>query len=660
MEFPIRLWMGIVVGWRNRMLVIEDDGYIIKRVKKKNIFSKFNSIKFSLNNANIIDVPPKKHKNITEEDLEIVIETLEYKNNIKAVSRQDKVAIMNKLNDVIKDITEKNAFSSEYQKYQNEILKQSQTKFPFDYVTIRLTHFQNLFLEMNKKLDTLKTLIHEKNIKNKQEDFLTVHSNLVIIKEEMKKQFDDLIEKVYNYHEEMEGNTHPVNQINSISSGNLINEAIQENPTDIDSISVSSDDETGKNEMRFSFDPKDFVSPLYNYPARTSLSKEIKCGSNMIKEFIKAMSGRKSSLPIYFNEPISMLQKQCERFYFIDQLTKAANETKRENQLLHISAFIIGEIFLNIGRFLKPFNPILGETYEFFDNSKHFRYFSEQVSHNPPISAYIGETDQFVMFGDTRATTSFKLLKGCLEVEFGNKTHLLLKTTNDYYTFNKPSVLMKGFIRQPIYSDYIGEIVIQNSMCSACKCVLTFYEGNNKKPLGSFDGKIFDNDGTLVYILGGNWKSEIYATDAEGNNKIELLKLDPKEEYVNNTAEKYVIPSYTSNLNSISDELEKVLPKCDSRLRPDLREYEGGSTEVAQDLKNKIEMKQSLRHQKFEEDKIKYNPHYFVNEQNEKSKDNVYTFNGKYWNDRKTGKVKELKDSDIFEVSNISLTDKKA
>ena len=91
-----------------------------------------------------------------------------------------------------------------------------------------------------------------------------------------------------------------------------------------------------------------------------------------------------------------------------------------------------------------------------------------------------------------------------------------------------------------------------------------------------------------------------------------------------------------------------------------MREYEDGSTEIAQDLKNKIELKQNLRHQKFEEDKIKYNPHYFVNEQNEKSKDNVYTFNGKYWNDRKTGKVKELKDSDIFEVSNISLTDKKA
>ena len=92
----------------------------------------------------------------------------------------------------------------------------------------------------------------------------------------------------------------------------------------------------------------------------------------MIKEFIKAMSAKKASLPIYFNEPISMLQKQCERFYYSDLLEKAAKETQREKQLLYISAFNIGEIFLNLGRFLKPFNPILGETYEYYDNEKHF------------------------------------------------------------------------------------------------------------------------------------------------------------------------------------------------------------------------------------------------------------------------------------------------
>lgn len=34
----------------------------------------------------------------------------------------------------------------------------------------------------------------------------------------------------------------------------------------------------------------------------------------------------------------------------------------------------------------KPFNPILGETFEFV--SKDWRYMSEQVSHHPPITAY--------------------------------------------------------------------------------------------------------------------------------------------------------------------------------------------------------------------------------------------------------------------------------
>ena len=34
----------------------------------------------------------------------------------------------------------------------------------------------------------------------------------------------------------------------------------------------------------------------------------------------------------------------------------------------------------------KPFNPLLGETFEF--TTDHFRYISEQVSHHPPISAW--------------------------------------------------------------------------------------------------------------------------------------------------------------------------------------------------------------------------------------------------------------------------------
>merc|ERR1712073_51915 len=34
----------------------------------------------------------------------------------------------------------------------------------------------------------------------------------------------------------------------------------------------------------------------------------------------------------------------------------------------------------------KPFNPLLGETYECVREDKGFRYIAEQVSHHPPVS----------------------------------------------------------------------------------------------------------------------------------------------------------------------------------------------------------------------------------------------------------------------------------
>lgn len=38
----------------------------------------------------------------------------------------------------------------------------------------------------------------------------------------------------------------------------------------------------------------------------------------------------------------------------------------------------------------KPFNPILGETFEII--TPEYNYFAEQVSHHPPISACIAES----------------------------------------------------------------------------------------------------------------------------------------------------------------------------------------------------------------------------------------------------------------------------
>ena len=49
-----------------------------------------------------------------------------------------------------------------------------------------------------------------------------------------------------------------------------------------------------------------------------------------------------------------------------------------------------------INRTKKPFNPLLGETFEYIDEKNGFRFISEQVSHHPPISAGIGESDNYI------------------------------------------------------------------------------------------------------------------------------------------------------------------------------------------------------------------------------------------------------------------------
>ncbi|KAI1230370.1 hypothetical protein IHE44_0010351 [Lamprotornis superbus] len=46
----------------------------------------------------------------------------------------------------------------------------------------------------------------------------------------------------------------------------------------------------------------------------------------------------------------------------------------------------------------KPFNPVLGETYECVRPDRGFRFISEQVSHHPPISACHAESDNFVFW----------------------------------------------------------------------------------------------------------------------------------------------------------------------------------------------------------------------------------------------------------------------
>ena len=245
-------------------------------------------------------------------------------------------------------------------------------------------------------------------------DFMLVHNNLKTIKEEMKNLFDEIVSSIYSYHDQMEGsdtsiltkknyelkdNYHNENEFSSEEEvdNNIINNE-QINSNDVNNNANIVQENNVQNVVTIEKKPtiKDKNSQYYflsdniedihddNYKYKNLQINHIKLFvlKNSLRNYDKLY--KKLASPVYFNEPISMGQKQCEKFKYIDLLIK---EPSKEKQMCYIAAFVIGEIFLNLGRSLKPFSPIIGETYEYFDNSKNFRFYSEHVCHNPQTNA---------------------------------------------------------------------------------------------------------------------------------------------------------------------------------------------------------------------------------------------------------------------------------
>ena len=72
----------------------------------------------------------------------------------------------------------------------------------------------------------------------------------------------------------------------------------------------------------------------------------------------------KIPMPVNFNEPLSMLQRITEDFEYSEYLDRAAAAETVEEQLALVAAFSVSSYASTLIRTTKPFNPLLGETYE--------------------------------------------------------------------------------------------------------------------------------------------------------------------------------------------------------------------------------------------------------------------------------------------------------
>jgi hypothetical protein len=120
--------------------------------------------------------------------------------------------------------------------------------------------------------------------------------------------------------------------------------------------------------------------------------------ANFEKGILKSMIGKdmtKMTLPVSFNEPTSLLQRVAEDMEYTDLLDIAAERLDSTERMVYVAAFAASEYASTIGRVAKPFNPLLGETYEYARPDKGYRFFIEQVSHHPPVGAAWAESPKW-------------------------------------------------------------------------------------------------------------------------------------------------------------------------------------------------------------------------------------------------------------------------
>ncbi|XVF52647.1 hypothetical protein PTKIN_Ptkin05aG0035300 [Pterospermum kingtungense] len=304
-------------------------------------------------------------------------------------------------------------------------------------------------------------------------------------------------------------------------------------------------------------------------------------------------------LPVYFNEPISSLQKcfeDLEYSYLLDQAYKYGKEGNNLLRILNVAAFAVSGYASSEGRHCKPFNPLLGETYEADYPDKGVRFFSEKVSHHPTVIACHCEGKGWKFWGDSNLRTKFwgRSIQldpvGFLTLEFDD---------GEIFQWSKVTTTIYNLILGKLYCDHHGLMHIRGNRQYSCK--LKFKEQSilDRNP-HQVHGFVEDISSKKFATLIGKWDDNMYYIIGDGNGK-------PKDSSPSSNATllwkrnkpppnltRYNLTSFAITLNELTPGLQEKLPPTDSRLRPDQRHLENGEYDRANAEKQRLERRQRM------------------------------------------------------------------
>ena len=389
----------------------------------------------------------------------------------------------------------------------------------------------------------------------------------------------------------------------------------------------------------------------------------------------------KITFPVQWNEPVSLLQRISESMAYASLLNSAADEKDASTRMQWAVAFAVSGISYNIGRLTKPFNPLLGETYEL--QQPDYRILFEQVGHHPPVTAFHaeGRSTKFVYRGTTFPKTKF----WGKSIEFIPKgtTTLEFPEWEETYTWTLVPCVIHNIIVGKMWLEHTGVMEVVNHKTKH-KCFLNFRTGSSggwltnssqsAVDMHTVEGFVVDQAGKKTKFLYGKWTEFLCSVDADIAadffDVVDLDKVDPNASNLpkhptllmgavpnsqvlweatprsEDAANYFNFTPFTMGLNQPlpHDQQAKLCP-TDCRNRPDMRALEEGELDLAAAQKERLENKQREYRKPFKGKKSEsewWTPRWFMPVKNEFTKEDDWKYLGEYWEQK--GSYKNIPD----------------
>jgi len=426
-----------------------------------------------------------------------------------------------------------------------------------------------------------------------------------------RNSFDSFSSEVFYDAEDDPNHSHLMHMDHVSEAGTTVSDADLDFVTDAESTSSGAEDTRGSSTATNFPTKPESLDPLPANPPpqrRKAIPPAVQMPPSLIAFLRKNVGKDLSTISMHVsaNEPLSLLQRVSEQFEYSQLLDTAASHKVPTQRLLHVSAFAISQFSAHRAKeraIRKPFNPLLGETYELVRSSNEvpggFRLLVEKISHRPVRLAMQADSTRW-SFSSAPAPIQ-KFWGKSLELNTDGRVRIALRLpdgNDELYSFNIATVFLRNVVMGEKYVEPVGSMNVINETTRS-KATIEF------KQKGMFGGRsedvcieTYDSEGNHTGLgASGNWTSSLRLVE-NGKSGQELWRVG---DLVQNPGKCYGLTTFAAGLNEITDVEKGRLPPTDCRLRIDQRAAEEGDLERAEEWKVKLEEGQRRRRRELEE-----------------------------------------------------------